>query len=109
MSYAMIYWAWTPDSFAQQSGDWRQAIREYTTVYRRSMSAYVRWRLATELPGIAVREVTINVRVFLLPKQDESPTRPAPITVPLAKWLSEEPDRLMPYDPVTRVFVRDCD
>jgi hypothetical protein len=97
MSYALVYSLWTPDSFEKEAKEWREAIRDYVTVYRRSLSAYVHWRVESELPGTSVREVQVNVRVFLPPKPGES-TRPAPIAVSFAKWTSNE---LMPFDPVS--------
>jgi hypothetical protein len=100
MSYALVYSLWTPDSFEKEGKEWREAIRDYVTVYRRSLSAYVRWRVKSELPSTAVREVLVNVRVFLPPKPGES-TRPAPIVVPFAKWTGNE---LMPFDPVTAQY-----
>lgn len=97
MSYALFYSTWTPDSFATQGGEWRTDIRDFVTTYRRSMSAYVRWRVETELPGADPREVRINIRVFLPPKPGET-ARPAPIAVPFARWT---PNELMPFDPMT--------
>jgi hypothetical protein len=107
MSYALIYATWTPESFAKQAKEWRDAIRDYVTVYRRSMSAYVRWRIATDMPGAAVQEITVAVRVFLSPKPGEPHTRPAAISVPLAKWDPAAPDHLVPFDPLTGRFRSD--
>jgi hypothetical protein len=102
MSYALVYSMWTPESFAEHGDEWRQAIRDYTTVYRRSLSAYVRWRLQTDLPDQDIRQVQVNVRVFLPPKPGETSARPAPITVPFATWNASEPERLTPFDPTVR-------
>jgi hypothetical protein len=100
-SYAIIYATWTPESFAARGEDWRQAIRETVTTYRRSLSAYVRWRLREEYAGLEVREVVVAVRVFLPPKGG---TRPPALAIPLAKWVPERPDPLVPFDPVTGRF-----
>jgi hypothetical protein len=98
MSYALIYSTWTPESFSKQGEEWRQVIRKHVVALRRSLSAYVRWRLANELPGAIVKEVFVNVRVILPPKDG---TRPGTATVPLAKWDAE---RLAPFDPVRERF-----
>lgn len=97
MSYALFYGTWTPDSFATRGEEWRTDIRDFVTTYRRSMSAYVRWRVESELPGAQPREVLVNIRVFLPPKPGET-TRPAAVVVPFARWTPEE---LMPFDPVS--------
>jgi hypothetical protein len=104
MSYAQVYWTWQDDSFATRGVEWRDVIREYTTTYRRSLSAYVRWRLAKEYAGPAVREVIVAVRVLPPPKGGESSPRPAPVTVPMARWAPDQPERLDSYDPMTRTF-----
>jgi hypothetical protein len=98
MSYAIVYSQWKPDSFAKQGEEWRQAIDEHVTTFRRSLSAYVRWRIASELHGTSAREVFVNVRVFLPPNDG---TRPEAATVPLARWDGE---RVVPFDPVTGRF-----
>lgn len=102
MSYAIVYSLWTPDAFANQGQEWRDVIRDYVTVYRRSLSAYVRWRIEKELPNSAIAEVLVNIRVYLPPKPSES-ARPSPIMVPLAKWT---PDGLIPFDPVSGDYSR---
>jgi hypothetical protein len=106
MSYALRFATWTPDSFATRGEEWRAEIHDLATVYRRSLAAYVRWRLATELPDAVIREVTIKVRIFLPPRPGDASPRPAPVAVPIAKWRPETPDQLMPFDPVTGQFVR---
>jgi hypothetical protein len=106
MSYAMVYAMWTPDSFAKEADAWRDAIRQHVTAFRRSLSTYVKWRIATEQPDTEVQEMTINIRVHLPPKPGEESSRPAPLAVPLAKWSPDEPMALRPFDPVTSEFVR---
>ncbi|HKB02441.1 MAG TPA: hypothetical protein VKD90_09480 [Gemmataceae bacterium] len=100
-SYAIVYAMWTPDSFAARGEDWRRAIAETVTTFRRSLSAYVRWRLREEYTGPAVREVAVAVRVFLPPSNG---TRPPPLAIPVAKWVPDRPDQLVPFDPVTGTF-----
>ena len=102
MSYAFVYWRWTPESFSKQGPAWRDAIREYVAAFRHTLPAYVRWRLDRELPGVDVREVTVAVRVFPPPKPGEK--RPDPVTVPMAKWTAERPGEVLAYDPVTGGF-----
>jgi hypothetical protein len=103
MSYANIYWTWEPDSFETRGEEWREVIRDYVTTYRRSLSAYVRWRLAEAYAGRPVRDVTVAVRVFLPPKPGVSP-RPEPVTIPMARWVPDRPDVLAAYDPEMRTF-----
>lgn len=103
MSYALVYSEWQPDSFATRGGEWRQAIRDYVTVYRRSLSAYILWRVERELPSSTVRQILVNVRVYLPPRPGES-SRPAPIVVPFAKWT---PDSLLPFNPESGEFAID--
>jgi hypothetical protein len=69
--------------------------------FRRSLSAYVRWRLREDYPDRPVREVVVAVRVFLSPKGG---TRPPAVAVPLARWVPDRPDELAPFDPVTGRF-----
>jgi hypothetical protein len=107
MSFAFVYARWTPDGFTARGPEWRDAIREHLTAFRRSLSAYVRWRVATELPGMAVREVEVTVRVILPPKPEADAPRPAPVTLPLAKWAPDRPDVLVPYDPVAGRYAGD--
>ena len=102
MSYAIAYWHWRPDSFATLGPVWRDAIREHVAAFKHTLPAYVRWRLDRELPGIAVSEVTVAVRVFLPPKAGEN--RPDPVTLPLAKWSAQRPGEVMAYDPVTNTY-----
>jgi hypothetical protein len=102
MSFALVYWVWKPDSFATQGAEWRDAIREHVAAFRHTLPAYVRWRLDRELPGVAVRDVVVAVRVFPTPKPGES--RPAPATLPLAKWVPEQPGEVTAYDPVAQLF-----
>lgn len=102
MSYAIVYWHWKPDSFATLGPDWRDAVREHVAAFRHTLPAYVRWRLGRELPGVAVSEVTVAVRVFPPPKPGEE--RPAPVTVPMARWVAERPGAVLAYDPVTNTF-----
>lgn len=99
-SYALVYSLWEPGSFERNGPEWREAIRDYVQTFRHTLPAYVRWRLAAELPGTTVREVVVAVRVILPPKPGEP--RPAPVTVPLARW---RPGELAAYDPVTKGFV----
>ena len=103
MSYAQIYWTWQPDSFATRGEEWRDVIREYTTTSRRSLAAYVRWRLAEEYSGPAVREVIVAVRVFPPSPRDTGP-RPDPVTIPIARWTPDRPEALAAYDPVRQTF-----
>jgi len=104
MSYALIYAHWTPDSFSTQADEWRLAIRHHVSAFRRSLSAYVRWRAATESPDLLIQKITIHVRVFLPPEPGDDAPRPAPILVPLAQWSS---GALVPYDPVAGDFARE--
>ncbi|HEX3150528.1 MAG TPA: hypothetical protein VHR66_20790 [Gemmataceae bacterium] len=103
MSYAMVYWMWTPDSFVEHGPEWRDVIREHVAAYPNTLPAYVRWRLAEELPGVEVREVVVAVRVFVPAKPGEP--RPEVVTVLIGKWLSDVPTEVMPFDPVTKEFV----
>ena len=103
MSYAIVYWKWTPDSFAKLGPEWRDAVREHVAAFKHTLPAYVRWRLDQALPGVEVREVTVAVRVFLPPRAGEK--RPGPVTLPLAKWTAERPGEVLAYDPVTGQFV----
>jgi hypothetical protein len=105
MSYAIVYWDWTPGAFAAQGPEWRDAVRRHVGTFPHTLPAYVRWRLDRELPGAAVREVIVAVRVFLPPKPGEG--RPAPVTLPLARWAPERPVEVTAYDPVTQLFDRD--
>jgi hypothetical protein len=105
MSYALVYSTWAPKSFAVQGPEWREAIREHVGAFPHTLPAYVRWRLDRELPGVDVREVVVAVRVFLPPKPGEA--RPAPVTLPLARWVPERPGEVTAYDPVTQLFDRD--
>jgi hypothetical protein len=100
-SFAILYALWTPDSFTTRGEDWRQAVREWVTTFRRSLSAYVRWRLREEHSGKNAPEVIVAVRVFLPPKNG---SRPPALAIPLAKWVSDRPDQLTPFDPVTGGF-----
>jgi hypothetical protein len=102
MSFALVYWFWKPDSFATQGPEWRDAIREHVAAFRHTLPAYVRWRLGRELPGTDVREVIVAVRVFPTPKPGES--RPAPVTLPLARWVPERPGEVLAFDPVAQLF-----
>lgn len=102
MIYAVAYWHWTPGSFEAQGPDWRDAIREHVGAFRHTLPAYVRWRLDQEPPGTDAREVVVAVRVFLPPKPGEA--RPAPVTLPLAKWAPERPGEVWAFDPVTGGF-----
>ena len=102
MSYAFVYWHWTPDSFAAQGPVWGDIIREHVAAFKHTLPAHVRWRLEQELPGVDVREVTVAVRVFLPPKPGER--RPDPVTLPLAKWAAERPGEVLAYDPVAGEF-----
>lgn len=104
MSYALIYGNWTEASFANEPEAWREAIREHVRAFRRSLTAFVHWRFATELPSSEIKEVLINVRVFLPPNPDDDSARPAPIEVPLAKWTSNDPTELFPFNPITSQF-----
>jgi len=106
MSYAIVYWFWRPGSFESQGPDWRDAIREHVAAFRHTLPAYVRWRLDRELPGTNVREVIVAVRVFPTPRPGES--RPAPVTLPLARWVPERPGEVTAYDPVTKQFLAAC-
>jgi hypothetical protein len=99
-AYSILYSTWAPDSFAKHGPAWRQDIRDVVTAFRRSLSAYVRWRLRDA--GLEAREVVVAVRVFPPPK---SGTRPEPFTVPLAAWAAERPDHLIPFDPVAGTFL----
>lgn len=105
MSYAFVYWFWTPDSFETRGPQWREEIREHVAAFRHTLPAYVRWRLERELPGADVREVIVAVRVFPTPKPCES--RSVPTTLPLAQWVPERPGEVTAYDPVTRLFSSD--
>jgi hypothetical protein len=102
MSYALVYWMWEPDSFETRGEEWRDVLRDYATTFRHSLSAYVRWRLAEEMSGADVRQVIVAVRVFQPPKPGES--RPAPATVPMARWMPSRPEALSAYDPVSKGF-----
>jgi hypothetical protein len=101
-SYAMLYWTWTPESFAERTADWRDAIRERVAAYPHTLPAYVRWRIGEELPGVAVREVIVAVRVYLPKKPGEA--RPDAVTVPIGKWLPDDPSHVIPFDPVTTSY-----
>ena len=101
MSYALVYWMWEPDSFETRGAEWDELLREYATTFRRSLSAYVRWRLREELPGVDVKEVLVAARVFQPAKPDEA--RPAAVTVPMAKWTAQ-PNELRAYDPIRKRF-----
>jgi len=102
--YSLIYWTWEEDSFDTHGPEWRDVIREYSITFRRSLSGYIRWRLSEEYSGPPVREVTLAVRVFLPPKSGGTSPRPAPVTVPMMRWVPQQPDRVAPYDPVTGRF-----
>ncbi len=102
MSFALVYWMWRPDSFATRGPEWAVAIREHVAAFPHTLPAYVRWRLDRELPGVAVREVIVAVRVFLPPKPGEA--RPAPVTLPLAKWVPGRPGQVTAYDPIAAAF-----
>jgi len=104
MSYAQIYWTWQEDSFATRGDEWRDVIRDYATTFRRSLSAYVRWRLAEDYTGPNVRDVTVAVRVFLPPKPGGTSPRPEPVTIRMARWVPERPEGVAAYDPVTGRF-----
>jgi hypothetical protein len=107
-SYSIIYGRWYSGSFEKEGEAWREVIAEVATTFRRSLSAYVRWRLAEEWQpahsGQTAKEVIIAVRVFLPREPGTEGPRPEPITLPIAKWVAERPDRLAAYDPVTKGF-----
>jgi hypothetical protein len=105
MSYALVYSMWTPDEFASHGPEWREAVRDYVRAFRRTLPAYVRWRLRQDLPSADVREVVVAVRVFLPPKPGGG--RPAPVSLPLARWVPGRPAEAAAYDPVTKDFARD--
>jgi len=98
----LVYWFWKPDSFATQGPEWRDAIREHVAAFKHTLPAYVRWRLDRELPGAAIREVVVAVRVFPPPKLGEP--RPAPVTLPLARWVAGRPGEVRAYDPIAEAF-----
>lgn len=102
MIYAVAYWHWRPDSFETLGPEWRDAVRDHVAAFRHTLPAYVRWRLDQELPGANVDEVVVAVRVFPPPKPGEA--RPAPVTLPLAKWTPARPGESLAYDPVTGGF-----
>jgi len=106
MSFALIYWTWEADSFETRGEEWRDVIREYAMTFRRSLSAYVRWRLAEDYSGAEVRDVTVAVRVFLPPKPGGTSPRPEPLTIPMARWAPEQPGSLAAWDPVTGMFAK---
>ncbi len=102
MSYALVYSNWSPEAFERQGEAWRNDVREYVTVFRRSLTAHVRWRL--EQAGLTdATRVVVAVRVFPPPERG-GPGRPPPVMVPLARWDAERPDELAAYDPVTKGF-----
>jgi hypothetical protein len=103
-SYTILYSTWSPESFARHGPEWRQDIREVVTTFRRSMSAYVRWRLREEYAGSAVREVVVAVRLYPPPRPGEPGSRPSPIVLPLARWTPDRPEELVPFDPVAGTF-----
>lgn len=100
-SFAILYSLWTPDSFTTRGEAWRQTIRDWVASFRRSLSAYVRWRLREEYAGKEVRDVVVTVRVFLPPQNG---SRPPALALPLARWVPDRPDRLTPFDPVAGGF-----
>ena len=102
MSYALVYWDWAPGAFEALGPAWRDAIRRHVAAFPHTLPAYVRWRLDRDLPGAAVREVVVAVRVFLPPKTGEP--RPAPVTLPLARWVPDRPGEVTAWDPVTNGF-----
>jgi hypothetical protein len=57
--------------------------------------------LREEHSGKNAPEVIVAVRVFLPPKNG---SRPPALAIPLAKWVSDRPDQLTPFDPVTGGF-----
>jgi hypothetical protein len=98
MGYAILYSTWTPDAFTINDEAWRKEIAAHVRTFRRSMAAYVCWRLAQA--GIGdVREVIVGVRVF--PGAAPDGTRPGPVFVPLGLWQLERPDGVRAFDPVT--------
>ena len=44
----------------------------------------------------------VAVRVYLPPKPGEG--RPAPVTLPLARWVPERPGEVEAFDPVSNDF-----
>jgi hypothetical protein len=104
-SYAIVFSTWTPDSFVRHGPEWRQDIRDVVATFRRSLSAYVRWRLREEYGGPQVHEVIVVVRVYPPPKPGEADPRPSPVVLPLAKWSRDRPDELVPFDPVSGTFL----
>jgi hypothetical protein len=101
-TFGIIYSLWTPDAFETRSEDWQRTIREWVTGFRRSLSAYVRWRLHEQYASKDIREVVVAVRVFLPPKNG---SRPPALAIPLAKWTQDRPDQLTPFDPVSGGFL----
>jgi hypothetical protein len=107
-SYSIIYGRWYPGSFEKEGEAWREVIADVAKTFRRSLSAYVRWRLAEEWrpadAGKTAKEVIVAVRVFLAREPGTAGPRPEPVTLPLARWVADRPDQLAPYDPVTNRF-----
>jgi|SRR5947209_2689910 len=101
-SFALIYATWEPDSFATRGPEWADAIREYVETFKRTLPAYVRWRLDRDLPNTDVREVIVAVRVF--PPKPLAASRPSPVTLPLARWSPDRPGEMAVYDPRTNGF-----
>ena len=100
MGYAILYSTWTPDAFATDGEAWRKEIADHVRTFRRSMAAYVRWRL-TEAGLANVREIVVGVRVFPGTEPGAAGPRPAPVFVPLGLWDPDRPDHVRAFDPVT--------
>ena len=100
MGYAILYSTWTPDAFANAGEAWRREIADHVRTFRRSMAAYVRWRLAEAGFG-EVREVVVGARVFPGTEPGVDRPRPGPVFVPLGLWEPDRPDGVRASDPVT--------
>ena len=99
-SFAILYALWTPDSFTTRGEDWRQAVREWVTTFRRSLSAYVHWRLREEHSASSARG---HRRRSRLPAAQER-LAAAGACHPLGEMGIHRPDELTPFDPVTGGF-----
>lgn len=100
MGYAILYSTWTPDAFATDGESWRREIADHVRTFRRTIAAYVRWRL-TDAGFNEVREVVVGVRVFPGTEPGADGPRPGPVFVPLALWEPNRPESVRPFDPVT--------
>jgi hypothetical protein len=111
---AVVYAGYTEPSVAERGNEWRDAVRQRVRDQQRSLESYFRFnlKLFRELhpDRPTPREMILNVIVMPSPPPGQT-ERPASMTVPLARWVPDQPPApgylpIQAYDPVAKQFVR---